>query len=139
VKRTGEWREALRDRGEAGESLAEIMVAIAIIGIAVVVIVGSMAAAIALSTRHRQETTAGTVLLSSAEWVKGQPFDTGCPAKYAPPGGNGYSVATSVTYLDDSGTAAACSSTTNLQVVKVTVTAPSGYHTSVDVVKRNSA
>jgi hypothetical protein len=61
------------------------MVAIAIMGIAVVTIVSAMGAGILLSTRHRQQTTAGTVLVSAAEWVKARPYDTNCPASYSPP------------------------------------------------------
>ena len=79
------------------------------------------------------------MLVSAAEWVKNQTFNTNCPATYVPPGQSGYSVSASIAYLDDTGAAVACSATTNLQVVTVSVHAPSGYVTDVSVVKRNTA
>jgi hypothetical protein len=114
------------------------MVAIAIMGIAVVTIVTAMGAGILLATRHRQQTTANTVLVTAAEAVKASDFDTNCPATYSPPGKSGYSVATSVAYLDDAGATVDCSTGPPLQKVTVTVTGPDGFVTSVDVVKRNN-
>jgi type II secretory pathway pseudopilin PulG len=135
-------REPSRAAGERGESLAELIVAIAILGIAVVTIVSAMGAGILLSDRHRQQTTAGTVLDSAAEWEKSQPYDTNCPASYTvptPPAKTGFPVAVTVTYLDDSGATVSCSSDTALQAVALNVTSPSGFVSSVTVVKRNSA
>jgi hypothetical protein len=135
------WRHRThqRCRGEAGESLAELMVTISIMAIAVVTIVSSMAVAILLSSRHREQSTAGTLLVSAAEWVKDRVYDPACPAAgYAsPPGATGFTVAASVAYLDDSGASVACDDTVHLQRVTVTVTSPTGYATHVDVVKRD--
>jgi hypothetical protein len=113
------------------------MVAISIMGIAIVTIVTSMGAGILLSTRHRQQANAHTALVSSAEWVKAQEFAP-CPASYSPPAMNGYQATTSVAYTDDTGATVACGDAT-IQVVTITVPAPSGYAPSVSVVKRTTA
>jgi hypothetical protein len=145
-----EHRSIRRARGEAGESLAELMVAISILSIAVVAIVGGMAVAIQISTRHREQTTAQTVLPSVADAVKAQGVVTGCATTYdvnaaiaaagytVPPG---YSVTSPapVSYLNDSGTAVACSDVTKLQRVTITVNTPRGYAESVDVVVRDDS
>jgi hypothetical protein len=142
--------QALRQRiragasGEAGESLAELMVTISILSIAVITIVSAMAAGILLSSRHREQSTANTVLVSAAESIKGQDYDTSCPATaYNPTSGvtvpSGYSVGMSVNYIDDTGATVACSNTVTLQRITVTVNTPTHYVTSVDVVKRNGS
>jgi type II secretory pathway pseudopilin PulG len=59
-----------RSRGEAGETLAELVVAIAIIGLAVVVLVGGLAEGILASDVHRRHATADTVARDVAEAVK---------------------------------------------------------------------
>jgi type II secretory pathway pseudopilin PulG len=131
-----------RCHGEAGESLAELLVTIAILGIAVVTIVASMAAAIALSTRHRQQASAATALVHAAESIKdntANPY-VACPATYtAAAGPSGYAVtATPVQYWDGSAFVSSCPGTDlKIQKVTVTVVAPGGYKTNVDVVKRN--
>jgi len=63
-------RRVHRFRGEAGESLAELLVAIAILGIAIVVIVGGLGNAILVSTLHRNQATAGAVARNAAETLK---------------------------------------------------------------------
>jgi type II secretory pathway pseudopilin PulG len=141
--------QALRNRirecaeDEAGESLAELLVTIAIMAIAVVVVVSSLAVGILLSARHRQQATSSTVLLSAAESVKKQSYPPTCPASYDPALGvsvpPGYSFSTpTVVYLDVNGAPGACSSS-KLQIVTLKLTAPSGFTTSIDVVKRNGA
>jgi type II secretory pathway pseudopilin PulG len=147
VQQRFENRRRGRCRGEAGESLAELLVTVGILGIAVVVIVGAMAVAISISARHRQQANANTVLLSAAESVKSQTWSGTCPAAYTPASGvtlpTGWSatnVTASVTYLNDAGAAVACSGSVKLQVVTVTVTAPANvFSSSVQVMKRNSA
>src|SRR6476646_7429602 len=59
-----------RARGETGETLAEIVVTVAIIGLAVVALVGALATGIAASSNHRQRSTADTVARSVAEAIK---------------------------------------------------------------------
>jgi len=137
-----------RCRGEAGESLAELLVAIAIVGIAVVVIVGSMAAAIGLSTQHRQQATGSTLLTSAADAVKSTGYLPCSPTApdYSPALGtvtipSGYTVTVNnVRSLDTTGASVPCPSTdTKLELVTVSVKNPSGVTTSVDVTKRTSS
>jgi hypothetical protein len=59
-----------KGRGEAGETLAELLVTISIIGLAVVVLVGALATAIKASTTHREHSTADTMARSIAEAFK---------------------------------------------------------------------
>jgi type II secretory pathway pseudopilin PulG len=139
-------RHQPRGRGEAGESLAELLVTVAILAIAVTTIVGSMAAAIALSNRHRQQATAGTVLGNAAESVKAAAY-VPCPATYAPTAGytvpTGYTVTvTAYQYWDGTNFVdqPPCpDSVYKLQKVTIKVTAPLGYSETVDVVKRDSS
>jgi hypothetical protein len=57
-------------RPEAGETLAELLVAIAILGVAVVAIVGGLANGILASSVHRQHATADTKVRSTAECLR---------------------------------------------------------------------
>src|SRR5262245_45561094 len=68
-----------RRRAEAGESLVEILVAISILGVAVVALVAGLAASILDSTVHRQHATGDTVARSVAECLKDRnlPYDAG--------------------------------------------------------------
>ncbi len=60
----------VRAHGEAGESLAEIIVTIAIIGLAVVALVGALATGIAASSRPSPARLADTIARSVAEAIK---------------------------------------------------------------------
>jgi hypothetical protein len=55
---------------EAGETLAELLVTISILGIAIVAIVGGLANGILASSVHRDHATTNTVALSAAECLK---------------------------------------------------------------------
>jgi prepilin-type N-terminal cleavage/methylation domain-containing protein len=57
-------------RTEAGFSLAEIVITIAIVGITFTAILGGMITAITVSSQHRKQATADTLVRSAAEWVK---------------------------------------------------------------------
>jgi prepilin-type N-terminal cleavage/methylation domain-containing protein len=57
-------------RSEAGMTLAEVLVAVAILGIAVIAIVNGIGTVSMSSDRHRKQATADTVLKSYAENVK---------------------------------------------------------------------
>jgi type II secretory pathway pseudopilin PulG len=54
-----------------GETLIELIIAMAIMGIAVVAIVGGIATSILMSDIHRKETTAGAYVRDYAEAVQG--------------------------------------------------------------------
>src|SRR3954454_18318210 len=58
--------------GEASDTLAEVLVALTILAVAIVFIVGAMATAFTVSARHRRQAQAITFLTSAAENVKSQ-------------------------------------------------------------------
>ena len=75
-------REHRKGRGEAGETLAELLVTISILGLAVVVLVGALGTTIMASTSHREHSTADTIARSIAETLK-NPDATGAnPDRY---------------------------------------------------------
>jgi hypothetical protein len=57
-------------RGEAGETLAELLVTIVLLGIAIVAIVGGLGDAILSSNVHRGHASAGALARSTAECLK---------------------------------------------------------------------
>jgi len=73
---------------DAGETLIELIIAVAIMGIAVVAIVGGIATSIMMSDIHRKQTTAGAYVRSYAEavqaYVAAGNFDAGASPKYGP-------------------------------------------------------
>src|SRR5687768_10250548 len=74
-----------RSRSEAGFSLVEVLVTVAIIGITFAVFVGGMGTSIVVSDRHRKQAVAHAGIRNFAEAVKAAPFSTDCPniaAKY---------------------------------------------------------
>jgi type II secretory pathway pseudopilin PulG len=56
---------------DAGETLIELIIAVAIMGIAVVAIIGGIATSILMSGVHREETTASASLRNYAETLQG--------------------------------------------------------------------
>lgn len=65
----------LRGRGEAGDSLVEILVAVAIIGMSLVVLVAALSTgAVGVRTSSRL-TTAANLAASQLENIKGAPYD----------------------------------------------------------------
>jgi prepilin-type N-terminal cleavage/methylation domain-containing protein len=70
-------------RRDEGLTLVELIVTVAILGIAFLAIVGGMTTSILASDIHRKESTAETVLRSYAEFLKKQPWPSpACPAAY---------------------------------------------------------
>ncbi len=135
-------------RSEAGTTLVELLMAVAILGIAVVSIVTAMGTSIIGTDHHRKQAQAHTVLLSAVDVVKSQAYQSCATAgSYAPatgvtlPAGWTASVVSvqSVTYWNGSTFAASpCVPDPKLQLVKVQVATPDGRATeSVSVVKRN--
>jgi len=133
-------------RTEAGTTLVEVLMAVAIMSIAIVSIVAAMGTSIIGSDHHRKQAQAHTVLLSAVDAVKSQPY-ADCATTYTaaagvslPTGWAASSVSVqSVKYWDGSSFASSCPSTDKkLQLVKVQVASPDGRATeSVSVVKRN--
>ncbi len=65
--------EARRLGGDGGFALVEVLVTVALLGLAVTGILGAFWATISLSGVHRQQAQAGTVLASAAEYVRAEP------------------------------------------------------------------
>ena len=75
-------RDPLTRSSERGETLAEVLVTIAIVGLAIVILVGALADSILASSNHRQHATADTVARSIAENIEreglGSDVSPGC-------------------------------------------------------------
>jgi prepilin-type N-terminal cleavage/methylation domain-containing protein len=139
-------------RSEAGFSLAEIVITIAIVGITFTALLGGMLTAIKVSTQYQRNATADAVARSAAEWVK-DPAQT----PYVNCAGNtayglsgvtvpsGYNVAMVVRYWNGAiptGAAyqpvfqASCSTDAGVQQITITATTSDGTTESVQVLKR---
>ena len=140
-------------RSEAGTTLIEVVVGLAILGIATVAIVQGMGASILTTDYHAKEAIAHTVLVSAVEAVKSEstnPYQS-CAGTgaYAPSSGvalpTGWAATTvaieSVQYWDGAAFSASCPAPElKLQLIKVAVSSPDGRAVeSVSVVKRNPA
>lgn len=141
-----------RQGDDGGESLLELLVAVTIMGIALVAIVGGLVTAILMSDIHRKQATAGSTLRNYAEAVEASvgaasSAYTACAttATYTSPSGfsapSGYAAqVTSVRYWND--TTLAFSSTCpspegGVQKVSLRVSSSDGRASeSVDIVIR---
>ena len=65
-------------RDDEGETLAEVLVAISILGIAVAALLGGIGASATGSDVHRKQATAEVVLRSYAEAVEAATFNSNC-------------------------------------------------------------
>lgn len=146
--------ERLKD--ERGETLAELLMTIVIMGIAFVSILGGLGTAIALSGVHRGQANADVTLVSAADAVKSNTLNpyVACPSvttsSYNPTSGvtlpSGWSASnitiTSVQKLDGSTFHATCPATDHgLELITIQIITPGTPSTteSVDVLKRNPA
>ena len=137
----------VRDRrpGDAGESLIEVLLSIAIMGLAFVAALGGMRLGLIGSQVHRSQATAETVLLSAVEKVKSQSTYTPCAvandAAYLPDAQSvvpsGWAASTvsipSVEYWNGSGfqttgcaSLEAVATILRIQLITVQVTSPEG-------------
>ena len=69
---------------DSGETLIELIIAVAIMGIAVVAIVGGMATFILMSDVHRKQASAGANVRNYAEAVAGHYSAGAAPSSYLP-------------------------------------------------------
>jgi Tfp pilus assembly protein PilV len=130
---------------DRGETLLELLVALVIMGIAVVAIVGGLASSILISDVHRRQAQTGVVVRDYAEALQAaitadQANYIACagPASYAPSAAavagtgftvpSGYTGSASVQYWDGSSTFASCPAggDTGLQRVTLTVSSDDG-------------
>ena len=130
-----------RLRGEAGESLAELLVAIAILGIAIVAIVGGLGNALLASNVHRNHATAGAVARNAAESLKDRKLAWNSNGSYSvstsEPGFT-VSVSSSQCWTGDApATFSACPTSFGLQQLTVTASG-NGATESVVVLKRKT-
>ncbi|MFF0215337.1 type IV pilus modification PilV family protein [Streptomyces vinaceus] len=132
-----------RRRGEEGETLIEVLVAVVLMGVAFVTIFGGIGTAIISSARQQKVTGADSVVRSAAEKVISAPY-VSCAGGYAipaPPAG--YTVTVEVEYWDGVGAFGRPCPTADTGVQKVTLTVHStGPHpvrdTTLEVIKRES-
>ncbi|MFJ3877663.1 type II secretion system protein [Streptomyces sp. NPDC090077] len=140
---TGPARRARLPRGEEGETLIEVLVAVVLIGVAFTAVLGGIGAAVAGSAAQRKVTGADAVARSAAEKVVGAPYAP-CARGYetpAPPAG--YTVTVEIEYWDGVGAFGRSCPTADTGVQKVTLTVrTAGPHpvgdARLEVVKRES-
>ncbi|TDO35713.1 pilin/secretion family protein with methylation motif [Kribbella sp. VKM Ac-2527] len=112
-----------RVRSERGESLLEVLIAVAIMGVAVVGIMAGLTSSVLISGFHKQQATAGTAVRDYAEALQNYVADghyAECAATYdvpfAEPAGYQKSVvAGSVQYWNGSAWQASCGTDKGLQ------------------------
>jgi len=133
---------------ERGESLIELIIAITIMGIAVVAITAGIGTGIAMSDIHRKQSTAGVVVRSYAESIlahvaASSSAYTGCATSYSAPGfvsPAGYSASiTGISYWKDSSRtfASSCGTDEGVQRVSLRVSSSDGRSSeSLDVIVR---
>ncbi len=79
-----------RPANDQGETLIELIIAIAIMSIAVVAIVSGIVTTILMSDVHRKQTTAGAIARSDAELLVASGYEPSC--NYVPPASPGFNV-----------------------------------------------
>ncbi|MEU4954076.1 type II secretion system protein [Streptomyces lavendulae] len=140
---TGPARRPRRPRGEEGETLIEVLVAVVLMGVAFVTVFGGIGTAIISSVRQQKVTGADSVVRSAAEKVVGDPY-VSCAGGYeTPTPPPGYTVTVTVEYWDGVGAFATACPAADTGVQKVTLTVRStGPHpvrdATLEVVKRES-
>lgn len=136
-------RRPRRRRGEEGETLIEVLVAVVLMGVAFAAILGGMGTAIISSVTQQKVTSADSVIRSAAEKVVSVPY-VSCASSYetpTPPAG--YTVTVEVEYWDGVGAFGQACPTADTGVQKVTLTVrsigPRPLRDAVlEVVKRES-
>jgi type II secretory pathway pseudopilin PulG len=129
-----------RSRGEAGETLVELLVAIAILSVAIIVIVGGLGNAIFASNVHRNHATAGAVARNAAEALQDRTLAWNVSGSYTVSGSNGVSVSVTAKCWngDSPATFAACpNGGRGLQALTVTASG-NRVSESVTVLKRRT-
>jgi Tfp pilus assembly protein PilE len=133
-------RARLSRRADRGETLIELIIAIAILGVCVVAIGSGIAGAVMVSGLNRDQADAGRVLHNYAETLEAATY-TPCATTYALPTQTGFDAPTlDITYWNGSAFQATCpvGGDQGLQRVAITVTNTDGrVSQSLRVVLRN--
>ena len=126
---------------DRGESLLEVLIAVTIMGIALVAIVGGLVTSILMSDIHRKQATAGAAVRDYGEAIENAiagggyvacapAASYGAPPGFAVPAGYSKSVvAGSMRYWDGSGWQTGCAADTGLQQLTVQVASDDGRAT----------
>jgi type II secretory pathway pseudopilin PulG len=132
--------------GEVGETLLELVIAIAILGVSAIAIAGGIASSISMSSLHRQQSDAQRALRNYAETLQGSgysPCTAGSPAGYSLPATSGFPApAVTVTYWNGSAFQSGCPSggDSGLQRVAISLADTTGRVSDhIAVVLRNSS
>lgn len=130
-------------RGEEGETLVEVLVAVVLIGVAFVAILGGMGTAVISSAKQQKVTTADSVVRSAAEKVISDPYVSCTSAYDTPTPPAGYTVTVTIEYWDGVGAFGRSCPTADTGVQKVTLTVRSTgprpvRDATLEVIKRES-
>ncbi|MFE7514783.1 type IV pilus modification PilV family protein [Streptomyces sp. NPDC057540] len=140
---TGPARRPRRPRGDEGETLIEVLVAVVLMGVAFVTVLGGIGTALISSATQQKVTGADSVIRSAAESIVREPY-VSCADGYAtptPPAG--FTVTVEIEYWDGVGAFGPSCPTADTGVQKVTLTVHGtgprpGRDTTLEVVKRES-
>lgn len=117
---------------EAGETLLEILIAVAILGICFAAVLGGLGTAVRVSGIHRQQAYDTNYLRALAQSLQAQTFDpcsAGHTSNYSTanilPAGSGYTLSIGpVEHLNSGSFTTACPAVDELQRLTLTVTPP---------------
>ncbi|TNC29576.1 PulJ/GspJ family protein [Amycolatopsis alkalitolerans] len=115
--------------GDRGETLLELLVSVAILGLAGVALVGGLTTAVISSDAHRKAATAGATIRDYAETIETSVrvggYQASCTpgygAGFAPPAGFTTPRITSVSFWNGSGFPGTCSTSGDLGVQRLTL------------------
>lgn len=125
----------MRTPRQAGMTLMETAVAVALLAVIVVSIISGFSAITIASKRHQEQTQVDRLSRSQAEYVKSQAYQ-GKPAAYLTLSQSGYTISEQIQYYDPTtGTFSAANAENGLQEIVVTVTGPSGGRETLDLLK----
>lgn len=97
-------RSSERPDPEAGDTLIEIIIALALMALTVVTIIGAIGAAVSLSVVHRGQTDVSAALVSASELLTSESYvPCDCPTLPTTPCASGSSSSTAATFNDDLG------------------------------------
>jgi prepilin-type N-terminal cleavage/methylation domain-containing protein len=125
--------------GEAGFTLVEVLLTVAILGVGVVVVVGGLMTSIKVSAQGSRSAEGQVAIRAYAESVAGVAYSP-CATTYPAPGfaaPAGWTAAPpAVSYWTGSAFSATCGTDSGLQRVRLRLTATDGTTESVSIAKR---